>query len=221
MKKTFSILLAFILCIALTLCFTGCNKSEDAASEAETTAAANRTDPDAKSLVIYFSRTGEQYGVGVIEKGNTAIVAEMIADEMGADTFEVIPEEDNYPTLNYDALTEVAQKELQEGARPAYKGDVPDLSKYDTIFIGAPVWWGNWPMIMYTLFESVDFSGKTLAPFNTNAGSGESGFGEYLREAAPKATVLDTLAITGTTAQNDRDTALTDVQDWLTELELK
>ena len=55
--------------------------------------------------MVYFSRTGEQYGVGVIEKGNTAIVAEMIAEQTGADSFEIIPKEDNYP-MTYDALTD-------------------------------------------------------------------------------------------------------------------
>ena len=57
--------------------------------------------------MIYFSRTGEQYTVGVIEKGNTAIVAEMIAEQTGADLFEVLPADDHYP-MTYDALTEVA-----------------------------------------------------------------------------------------------------------------
>ena len=73
---------------------------------------------------MYFSRTGEQYTVGVIDHGNTAIVAEMIADETDADFFEVVPEDDHYP-MTYTELTDVAKKEQNDNARPAYAGEVP------------------------------------------------------------------------------------------------
>ena len=66
-----------------------------------------------RSLVVYFSRTGEQYSVGVIDKGNTAIVAEMIAQQTGADLFEIMPVDDHYP-MTYNALTDVAMKEQRE-----------------------------------------------------------------------------------------------------------
>jgi len=65
----------------------------------------------------------------VIEKGNTAIVAEMIAEETGADLFEVMPEDDHYP-MTYDALTDVARQEQSDNARPAYSGELPDLEGY-------------------------------------------------------------------------------------------
>ena len=124
---------------------------------------------DSDILVVYFSRTGEQYNVGEIDKGNTAIIAEMIADETGADIFEILPEEDYYP-YTYDELTDVAKQEQKENARPAYAGEVPDLNRYTTVFIGSPVWWGDWPMIMYTFFEeNTDaLAGKTLIPFSTH-----------------------------------------------------
>ena len=95
---------------------------------------------DTGVLVIYFSRIGEQYGVGVIEKGNIEIAAEMIAEQTGADIFEIEPEIDNYP-LTYNALADMAKQEQNQKARPAYKADeMTDLSHYNTIFIGAPVW---------------------------------------------------------------------------------
>ena len=138
------------------------------------------------TLVIYFSRTGEQYTVGVIDKGNTAIVAEMIAEKTGADLFEVLPVDDHYP-MTYNELTDVAKQEQNDKARPAYAGELPDLSQYDTVFIGAPVWWGDWPMIMYTVFENNDFSGKKLVPFSTHEGNGLSGFDKKLASACPDA----------------------------------
>jgi len=170
-------------------------------------------------LVVYFARTGEQYGVGVIDKGNTAIVAEMIAEETGADTFEILPANDTYP-MTYEELTDVAKQELNDNARPEIAGTLPDISSYDTIFIGAPVWWGDWPMICYTYFEANDFTGKNLAPFSTHAGSGLSGFDSKLAKAAPGATVLEGLAIAGTDAQNDQDSVRNKVQDWITKLGL-
>ena len=169
-------------------------------------------------LVIFFSRTGEQYTVGVIDKGNTAIVSEMIAEQTGADLFEVLPVDDHYP-MTYNALTDVAKQEQNAGARPEYiKENQPDLSQYDTIFIGAPVWWGDWPMIMYTVFENNDFSGKKLIPFSTHEGSGLSGFDRKLASACPDAEVKTGLAIRGNDCQNRQDSVKESVAQWLSGL---
>ena len=170
-------------------------------------------------LVVYFSRTGEQYTVGVIDEGNTAIVAKMIAEQTDADLFEVLPVDDHYP-MTYAELTDVAKQEQNNNARPEYAGEVPDLSQYDTIFIGAPVWWGDWPMIMYTFFENnADaLTGKNLIPFSTHEGSGLSGFDRKLASACPNSTVLDGLAIRGNDCQNKQDSVRTTVNDWLAEL---
>jgi len=104
-------------------------QTEDDGTEAAVNAAGTETESSSDTLVIYFSRTGEQYTVGVIDKGNTAIVAEMIAEETGADLFEVMPEDDHYP-MTYDALTDVARQEQSDNARPAYSGELPDLEGY-------------------------------------------------------------------------------------------
>ena len=169
-------------------------------------------------LVIYFSRTGEQYQVGVIDKGNTAIVAEMIAEKTGADLFEIIPETD-YP-YTYNELLDVAKKEQREKARPAIKGDLPDLSQYKTIFIGAPVWWNDWPMIMYTFFENnvEELAGKSLVPFSTHGGAGLSGFDKKLQSVCKDSQILTGLAIYGKDAQNDQDKVRSTVNNWLSDL---
>ena len=185
--------------------------------EAGTEAPQGETGTTSVTLVLYFSRTGEQYVVGVIDKGNTAIVSEMIAEQTGADLFEVLPADDHYP-MTYEALTDVAKQEQNDNARPAYSGELPDLSKYSTIFIGAPVWWGDWPMIMYTVFENNDFSGKTLIPFSTHEGSGLSGFDEKLEDVCPDSTIGKGLAIEGNDAQNNQEKARESVSGWLTEL---
>ena len=170
-------------------------------------------------LVVYFSRTGEQYEVGVIEEGNTAIVARMIGEAAGADLFEILPDDDHYPET-YEELTEVAKDEQRKKARPAYAGEVPELSAYQTVFIGSPVWWGDWPMIMYSFFEdhAEDLAGKTLIPFSTHEGSGLAGFDKKLSSACPGSTVTDGLAVRGYDAQNDREAVRSQVESWVLSL---
>ena len=244
MKKYISLLLAVLMVISLSGCAAGPNSNQNtssaetqyaetpATSETEpaepvkpSTSSGNTSEPaetagqmtsDTKILVAYFSRTGEQYTVGVIDEGNTAIVAKMIAEKTGADLFEILPETD-YP-YTYAELTDVAKKEQNEKARPAIKDELPDLSQYDTIFIGAPVWWGDWPMIMYTFFENEDLSGKKLIPFTTHEGSGLSGFDKKLASAVPGSEVLTGLAIRGNDCQNRQDNVRNTVSDWLSKL---
>ena len=122
--------------------------------------------------------------------------------------------------MTYDELTDVAKREQNEGARPEYAGEIPDLSGYDTIFIGAPVWWGDWPMILYTFFENNAevLSGKTLVPFSTHEGSGLSGFDKKLARACPDSDVLGGLAVRGNDCQNRQDSVREDVDGWLSGL---
>ena len=166
-------------------------------------------------LVVYFSMAGDQYKVGRITKGNTEIVAKMIADEADADIFRVEPVNDNYDT-GYKQLTEIAKKEQTAGARPKYRGKV-DFSGCDTVFFGAPVWWGDWPMIMYSFFEdhAAALKGKTLIPFCTHEGSGLSGFDKKLQKAVPGARVVSGFEIKGSDAQNRREYTEDRVEDWI------
>ena len=122
----------------------------------------------AKSLVVYFSRAGENYAVGNISEGNTAIIAKMIAAKTGEDIVEIIVQKD-YPE-NYKACTEVAKDEQNKKARPALKNKI-DISAYDTIYLGYPIWWGvaAWPVENFV--KKNDFTGKTIIPFCTSYSS--------------------------------------------------
>ncbi|MCH5299625.1 MAG: NAD(P)H-dependent oxidoreductase [Ruminococcus sp.] len=226
MKKVISLIMVF----ALVFAFAGCGASVDdntdsttsvteakADTEETTAEKENETTAENKTLVVYFSRTGEQYGVGVIEKGNTAIVADMIVEQTGADSFEILPKEDNYP-MTYDALTDYAKEEQNNNARPAIKDEVENFDSYDTVFIGYPIWWGDMPMICYTFLESYDFSGKTVIPFCTHAGSGNAGTQSKIQSVIPDAEVKEVLAITGTATQNDQDSVRSEVTEWLNNL---
>ena len=148
--------------------------------------AQNQTKKETKTLVLFFSHTGENYAVGNITEGNTAILAKMIAAKTRADIFEVVPEKD-YPS-KYKPCTDIALTEKRQNARPAYKGDI-DTSKYDTVYIGYPIWWGDLPMVLYTFLDKHDLNGKTIYPFCTHEGSGMSGTDKNLAKKFPKATV--------------------------------
>lgn len=123
-------------------------------------------------LVVFFSRTGENYAVGNIEKGNTHIVAEIIAKEIGGKLFRIETVKP-YPD-EYKACVEVAKAEKENNTRPEVKGDVK-VENYDIIFLGYPNWWGDMPMAVYTFIEKHNWNGKTVVPFCTHEGSGLSG----------------------------------------------
>ena len=197
-----------LLTNALLLLSCACSRAED--PQQPPVAVAGQS----KVLVVYFSRAGEQYNVGVVKKGNTAFVAEEIAKQTGADLFEIKPKKDVYPK-KYDDLTDYAKTEQRKKERPEYVGPVPNLKNYDVVFVGAPVWWGDWPMIMYSFFEKNDLAGKTLAPFCTHEGSGLSGFDKKLAKACPKGKVTKGFAMTGKDAQKDPKKVAAEVSKWL------
>ena len=168
----------------------------------------------AKSLVVYYSRADENYYVGTITEGNTAVIAKMIAKATGADIYEIKTVK-AYPK-NYRECTDVAKAEQRENARPAIQGGSPDLSTYDTIFLGYPIWWGDLPMCVYTWLEANDLSGKRVIPFCTHEGSGTAGTPSSLKAKLKGATVEQNgLAVRGATAQNKRSEAQKNVDAWL------
>ena len=171
------------------------------------------TSTTSHALVVFFSRTGENYTVGTISKGNSAIVADMIVDATGADAFEIVPVTP-YPD-SYGECLEVATQEQRSNARPEYIGEVEGWEDYDTVFFGYPIWWGDLPMIAYTFLENHDWNGKTVIPFNTHEGSGQGGTQRTIEGLCSGATVLDSLAIRGNTAQNDSATTRKSVDEWI------
>jgi len=187
-------------------------------NEEENTNANLSTEKSNKILIAYFSRPDENYNVGNVEVGNTEIMAGFIKDYFGdkADTFKIDPVK-AYPT-NYKECTEVATEELNSNARPEFKGNV-DISNYDTIFIGYPIWWGDVPMIINTFLEKYDFSGKTIIPFNTHEGSGNAGTFNSIKNKMKFSNVnTNGLAIQGKTAR--QESSRSTVENWLKSLGL-
>lgn len=165
-------------------------------------------------LVIYFSRSGENYFGGVlknIEKGNTEVIAEYIQEFSGADLFKIEPAVE-YPE-DYMECIDVAKKEQQNDARPEIKESLEDISAYDTIYIGFPNWWGTLPMPMWTQLEKLDFSGKTVKPFVTHEGSGFGSSKRDLAKLCSGAEIENGLSIPGANVYDVKDT----VESWIKE----
>ncbi len=152
-----------------------------------------------KMLIVYFSRAGENYNVGTVKEGNTARLAKEIAAQTGSDLFEIVPE-NAYP-VSYDEMLTVATRERTNDERPAMQNRIENFDQYDTIFLGYPIWWGDLPMILHTFMESYDFTGKVVVPFNTHEGSGQAGTRKTIADKLEGATVLQGMAMQGSTAQ--------------------
>lgn len=168
-----------------------------------------------KVLVAYFSRADENYNVGYIEKGNTEIIAEMIAEATGGELFHIATVRP-YPA-DYTECINQAKNELGSKARPAIIGDA-DVADFDIVFLGYPNWWGDAPMAVYTFIEKHDWCGKAVIPFCTHEGSGLGSTERKLEKACQGATFLSALAVQGTTAQRNPQTALKRIDVWLNTL---
>ena len=187
-----------ILVAVLAVVFaTGCNgqNKNNAETHGRASQQTSNTGNMSKSIVIFFSHAGDNYSVGVIDTGNTKIVADYISEITGADQFEIVTHK--YDGMAYTPLIELAKKEAAAGELPPYEGTAPDLSGYDTVFIGGPVWWGTYPQVMFTLFKDINLDGKTVIPFTTHEGSGLANCVSDVRKAFPKAKVTGEFSIYG------------------------
>ncbi len=135
-----------------------------------------------KVLVAYFSATG-----------TTAGVAEKLAQVTGGDLFEIKPEQPyTGADLNWRDKQSRSSVEMDDmSSRPAIASRVADMSQYDVVFVGFPIWWYREPSIIDTFMEAYDFTGKTVVPFATSGGSGMGKSGEIMQKLAPQAKVLE------------------------------
>ena len=169
-----------------------------------------------KILVVYYSRTGQNYVSGDMVNlavGNTAAVAEIIRQKTDADVFEIKTAKP-YPA-DYHETTEVAKKELREQARPEIVGGVDNMAQYDTIILGYPNWWGTMPMAVRTFLDRHDLSGKVILPFCTHEGSGMGRSENDLKSALPTSIIKPGLPIKGTRVYRQDSGILREVEAWL------
>lgn len=196
MKKRISMIMAICLLLSLTACGvdSGTNSNtESSATQSQTETPSSDpsvelTEETAKMLVVYFSATG-----------NTKAVAGEIARLTGADLYEIVPAvpytDDD---LNYNNNDCRANQEMNDAsARPAIGSRAIDVSSYDIVFIGYPIWWGTMPRIINTFLDTYDLSGKAVLPFCTSGSSGIAQSVSDIRAAEPAADVRGGLRASG------------------------
>lgn len=216
MKKLFSVIMACTLLLSLTACKNNenFNKDKDLSAEtdisskesvqAEDTEPAESGESTNKELVVYFSATG-----------NTESVAEVLAQMQEADLYKITPEQPyTDDDLNYgDETTRATVEQNDKNARPAISGGIDNIEKYDVIYLGTPIWWGDMPRILYTFFDTYDLSGKTIAPFCTSGGSGVAEIVETIEGLEPSATITEGLRTSASNAEGD-------IMQWLRNISL-
>ena len=204
---------SIIAAVFALLMAAGCNGQNRVETFPETSKQDNKSSKNqanmSKSIVIFFSHAGDNYSVGNIEVGNTKIVANYISEITGADQFEIVTHK--YDGMAYTPLINLAKEEANNGELPPYEGTAPDLSQYDTVFIGGPVWWGTYPQVLFTLFKDINLDGKTVIPFTTHEGSGLASCASDVRRAFPKAKVTGEFSIYGHEVRSGR----AKVEKWL------
>jgi len=160
---------------------------------------------DAKTLVAYYSRTG-----------NTAVLAEKIANKTGADIFKIETIDANHYPADYNQTTKIAQDEINNDAVVAINTS-PDLTEYETIFIGTPVWWGTVSTPVKSFLRANDMNGKTIVPFVTHGGGGAGNTFTDITTASNGANSLSGLAVSGGDVQNADGT----ITQWLSEINIQ
>lgn len=161
------------------------------------------------NLIAYFSHTGEKYSVGIINKGNTEIVAEYISEFIGGDLFEIKPIREY--SKDYKTCCDEAKKEYINNTRPELKEYLDNIDNYDTIYLGYPIWWGTMPMEVYTFLSHYDFTDKIIIPFSTHEGSGLGNSVNDIKKLVSNAVIKEGISICGSNAKKSKQK----IADWL------
>ena len=160
----------------------------------------------AKNLIIYYSRTGENYVNGRIEKltkGNTEICAEFIQEAVGGDLFQVRTVSEY--SEDYNECIAEAKEELNTNARPKLKEYLDNIDVYDNVFVCGPCWWGTYPVAVFSLLERLDFTGKKVMDLMTHEGSGLGDSERDLRKICKGASFGAGIAIHGADAAKSKE----------------
>lgn len=173
----------------------GCGES---AKSSEPAAPDNSTTPVGKTLIVYFSWSG-----------NTRVVANTIRELTGYDIVEIEVEEP-YSSV-YNEVTVRARQELDNDIRPALVTRVENIDEYGTLIVGTPIWSSRLAPPVKSFLTMYDLAGKKIAPFCTHGGSGTAQSVNNIRSVCPDSEILQSLAISG----NRSESARNDVIHWL------
>lgn len=175
-------------------------------------------------LILYFSAANLN-DVDAVSSATPLIdgassvewMADLIQDRVGGEIVKIMPVDD-YPIL-YQDVADAAKQEADNEVHPQIQPLPVDPTGYKTVFIGYPMWWYRMPMVLETFFDTYDFSGVTIIPFNTHEGSRDGGTYNMIRDREPYATVLDGVAIRGEDA--GKDSSIEAINTWIDSLDLE
>ena len=196
--------------IAIAICFVACSNAQQRQSNAKV------PQPERKVLIVYLSRTN-----------NTKAVAEFIHEEIGG-TLVPIELERPYPD-DYRKIVDQVAKENETGYLPPLKTKIEQIEQYDVVFIGFPTWGMQLPPPMKSFLKQYNLKGKTIIPFNTNAGYGVGSSFATVRELCPDSIVPEGFTTTGGIERDGIYLAIKDerakevrsqVRDWLTRIKV-
>ena len=175
MKKK---LMICLLALITVFVITGCEPKKEKSNNNNNSS--NEIKENSNSVVLYFSATG-----------TTKKIAQRIAKESNSDIIEIVPKE-KYKSedLNYNSDCRANREQNNPKSRPEIENTI-DISKYETIYLGYPIWWGTNPKIILTLLDSYDFTGKSIVPFCTSGSTGISGSVSDLRKYNPNLKIKD------------------------------
>ena len=227
MKKFLTMTLGLCAFIVALACGSNDTEVDGTTGATEQTGGDGEGTAKGKMLVVYFSRADENWQVGYVERGNTAIMVDYIkeffdeqsgkAERADVDVFEIVPEV-AYPAAYDECIAYVNNIEIPQNLRPKYKNDITNIAAdYETILVGGPIWWGQPPMIIRTFLEAhQELKDKTLIPFGTHGGSGVGSYTTLLKEYFPNATILESLGISGASIRDASSKGI--VESWLKRL---
>ena len=152
-----------------------------------------------KNLIAYFSRAGENYVGGELkqlDKGNNEVVAEKLKQLiLDADLFKIEPKQPY--SSSYMKCIEEAKEDLRKNARPELKNNLDSIEEYENIYLIYPIYWGTFPMHVFTFLEQFNFAGKNIIPIVTHEGSGFGVSERDLRRLLPNSIIKEGTAIYG------------------------
>lgn len=190
-----------LLLIASTM-LHGCSQAQSTSSK--------------KMLIVYLSRTA-----------NTKAIAEIIQANVGG-ALVSLELEKPYPA-DYQTTVQQVVEENESGFLPPLKTKIDSIEKYDVVFVGFPTWGMKLPPPIKTFLKQYDLSGKTIIPFNTNAGYGVGSSFQTVKELCPKSKVLEGFEMKGGAEQDGvllairdekRNEAETKVKIWLRKIKV-
>lgn len=204
----------FFIFIIFVAGITAC--SSQAQKQTEILDAPNKALGKENILLVYLSRTG-----------NTEAIAKMIQENIGGDSVS-LELENPYPR-NYQAIVKQVAEENEKGFLPPLKTKIENIQQYDTIFLGFPTWGMQLPPPLKSFLRQYDLSGKTIIPFNTNAGYGAGSGFQTIKEFCPNSRIIEGFEIKGGierdeilfVMEGDKETeARTKVKEWLQKIRI-